>query len=155
MRDALESVWPLLCGMQVVNALVFVYDGLIYATQDWAYVRNLMAAACLLVFAPLLAIGAALAPSLRAVWIAKAALNGVRFVGAFHLLHCSPLAASWGASAAAESAAVESARTPTTSAAARSAARCERVALAAGAPTLGYDAVADTLPLQRGRGRPR
>jgi hypothetical protein len=40
-------VWPLLCAMQLVNSLVFVYDGLIFATQRWSYVRNVMLVACL------------------------------------------------------------------------------------------------------------
>ena len=46
-RDDLRSVWPLLCAMQLVNSLVFVYDGLIFATQRWTYVRNVMLVACL------------------------------------------------------------------------------------------------------------
>lgn len=46
-RDDLRSVWPLLCAMQLVNSLVFVYDGLIFATQRWSYVRNVMLVACL------------------------------------------------------------------------------------------------------------
>ena len=152
MRSALESVWPLLCGMQAVNALVFVYDGLMYATQNWAYVRNLMAVACILVYAPLLALGSALAPSLRAVWIAKAALNSVRFIGAYYLLHCSPLAASWGASASAGAGAGAGASAGA-SAGARSAARGERAALTASAPALGYDAVAEAVPLARSSAR--
>ncbi len=32
-------VWALLCAMQPVNGAVFVYDGLLYATQSFAWVR--------------------------------------------------------------------------------------------------------------------
>merc|ERR1712166_1035249 len=36
----LVMLWPILCGMQVINAIVFVLDGFIYATQSFVFVRN-------------------------------------------------------------------------------------------------------------------
>ena len=49
-------LWRLLCAMQPANALVFVYDGLLYATRSFTYVRNALAIGTLLLFAPALAI---------------------------------------------------------------------------------------------------
>ena len=42
----LKSIWPILCAMQVINAAVFVLDGLIYAAHAFRFVRNLMIIAC-------------------------------------------------------------------------------------------------------------
>ena len=83
----LSRVWPLLCGMQVVNAAVFVYDGLIYATKSFAYVRNVMLGGCLGVFAPLLATAFVEGHTLLWIWAAKAVLNGWRLVWAVRLIH--------------------------------------------------------------------
>ena len=88
-RAQLREVWPLLVGMQPVNALVFVYDGLIYATHSFRYVRNLMLVGVGLVFAPLLATGFAVTAgsgSLLWIWGAKAALNLWRALGAVALI---------------------------------------------------------------------
>ena len=72
--------------MQLINSLVFVYDGLIYATKSFAFVRKLMLAGALLLFAPLLAGGWVLYRTLFAVWVAKAALNAWRCAGAVWLI---------------------------------------------------------------------
>ena len=62
-------------GMQVVNAAVFVYDGLIYACGEFRFVRNLMLGGTLLLYAPLLVSGYFAFGSLLAIWAAKSALN--------------------------------------------------------------------------------
>ena len=38
--DHLMSVWLLICLVQPINSLVFVYDGLVYATQQYAYGKS-------------------------------------------------------------------------------------------------------------------
>ena len=48
-------LWALLCALQPVNSLVFVYDGLLFATQSFAYARNALAIGAIGVFAPGLA----------------------------------------------------------------------------------------------------
>ena len=88
--EALHSVWPLLCACQTVNALVFVYDGVLYATQSFAYLRNLTLCACGLVYVPILFLELEVwGMSLLALWSAKACLNATRCVGAIWLLHFS------------------------------------------------------------------
>merc|ERR1712070_1236401 len=59
-RDAhvkalLYTAWPLLCALQPINAAVFVYDGLLYATRSFGFVMKALAVGALGVFAPALA----------------------------------------------------------------------------------------------------
>ena len=80
-------LWVVLCVLQPINALVFVYDGLLYATRSFRYVRNALLIGALAIFAP--ALGAAVCVhTLLAIWIAKAALNVWRCVTALVRIHC-------------------------------------------------------------------
>ena len=85
-RLLLGGLWPLLAGMQVVNAVVFVLDGFIYAAHEFRFVRNLMLVACVGWFGPALAVGWKIWHTLLLVWVAKAGLNGIRCAGAVWLL---------------------------------------------------------------------
>ena len=79
-----SGLWWLLVGMQPVNALVFVYDGLLYAVQAFAFKRNIVALGGFGVYLPVLLV-AILGPTratLLFVWLAYAGLTAVRFVGA-------------------------------------------------------------------------
>uniref|UniRef100_A0A7S0L012 Protein DETOXIFICATION n=2 Tax=Coccolithus braarudii TaxID=221442 RepID=A0A7S0L012_9EUKA len=90
----LKSVWPLLCLLQPCNALVFVYDGLLYATQSFAYLRNALFVGVVCVFAPGLAAAVAWGgDGLLNVWEAKAALNVWRACTALVRIHL--LASPW------------------------------------------------------------
>ncbi|GBG32937.1 Protein DETOXIFICATION 42 [Hondaea fermentalgiana] len=86
-RAALRTVWPLLSLMQLCNAVVFVYDGLIYATQAFHYVRNIMLAGSLLLFLPLVVFAYYTFHSLLSIWFAKAVLNLWRALGAVYVIH--------------------------------------------------------------------
>ena len=81
------ALWPLLCALQPVNSLVFVYDGLLYATRSFAYVRNALALGMLLVFAPALALVLSRAHTLLGIWAAKACLNSWRCATALVRIH--------------------------------------------------------------------
>lgn len=83
----LSKTWWVLVASQPVNSLTFVYDGLMYASQHFGYVRNYMLAGFLLVFAPLLALAVVTLRTLWGVWLAKAALNVWRAGGAAYLVH--------------------------------------------------------------------
>ncbi len=81
-------LWLLLCVLQPVNALVFVYDGLLYAVRAFRFVRNALVFGVLLSFAPGLVAAKVIAPSsLIAIWIAKAALNACRCASALIYIH--------------------------------------------------------------------
>ena len=74
-----RSAWRILALAQPLNALVFVYDGLVYAFQDFAYARELMSTGVGYVFLPsLIYVTVARDTSLADVWRCKVALNAWR-----------------------------------------------------------------------------
>ena len=81
MRRQLRGAWPLLAAMQLCNSLVFVYDGLLSAAQQFRFVRDLFLVGVLGLFAPALALvlaphdGVPGAGTLAGIWSAKAVLN--------------------------------------------------------------------------------
>ncbi|GAB4224721.1 MAG: MATE family efflux transporter [Acidobacteriota bacterium] len=76
--DPLRATWPVIALTQPLNALVYVWDGLLFGRRDFAYLRRHMLIGVLLVFVPLLlALGWARG-SLVGVWLALVGLNGYR-----------------------------------------------------------------------------
>jgi Na+-driven multidrug efflux pump len=74
-----RSAWRTLALAQPLNALVFVYDGLVYAFQDFAYARELMSTGVGYVFLPsLIYVTVARDTTLADVWRCKVALNAWR-----------------------------------------------------------------------------
>jgi hypothetical protein len=83
-----DSVWHILAGAQPLNAVVFVYDGLIYSFQEFGFVRELMEVGVGFVFLPALAAAAgASPPTLAGVWAAKVGLNTWRALGLGTRIH--------------------------------------------------------------------
>ena len=70
-----SGVWRVLVIAQPVNAACFVYDGFIYATHSFEYIREVMASGVGLVFLPALFFANRPTASLRGIWTAKLALN--------------------------------------------------------------------------------
>lgn len=88
----LMTLWPLLCGMQIINSSVFVLDGFVYATQSFSFIRNLMIIGVVGWFAPAMLVSTFtdfVPHTLLAVWISKAGLNLIRAVGALWLMYVS------------------------------------------------------------------
>lgn len=81
------KLWFVLSIVQPINAAVFVYDGLLYASQSFAFVRNMMLAGFVVVFCPILAIANWGLHTLWSVWAAKAALNTWRLCAAIWRIH--------------------------------------------------------------------
>lgn len=80
--QVVDGVWLLLALMQPVNAAVFVYDGLLYAMQAFAFKRNIVALATLGLYLPAIAWAALYFHNLLAVWVAYALLTACRCAGA-------------------------------------------------------------------------
>ena len=80
-------LWLLVCIVQPLNSLVFVYDGLLYASQSFAYTRNIMLLGFCLVFCPLITVAQLSVQALWGVWVAKAALNMCRLLGGVFRIH--------------------------------------------------------------------
>lgn len=79
-RAVLRQLWPLLCVAQPVNALVFVYDGLVYAVEEYGFVRNVMLIGAVLLFLPVTLGGYFCVGTLLMLWVAKGLLNTWRCV---------------------------------------------------------------------------
>ena len=82
-----DGTWTVLVAAQPINGLVFVYDGLMYASQSFTFIRNYMLAGFFFIFCPLLAFEMAFWDTLWGVWIANAAINAWRAAGAAYLIH--------------------------------------------------------------------
>ena len=80
-------LWFFLCLAQPINAGVFVYDGLMYATQSFSCSRTVMLTGFVFAFAPLLALTQWRLHALWGVWGAKAAHNVWRLAGAVLRVH--------------------------------------------------------------------
>lgn len=61
---AVLHIWSLLCAMQVVNAVVFTYDGLLVASAEFTFSRNSLIAGFVAVFLPAIIIGCVSSPLL-------------------------------------------------------------------------------------------
>jgi Na+-driven multidrug efflux pump len=81
------GIWVVLVTSQPINGLVFVYDGLMYSSQNFIFIRNYMILGFFVVFCPLLAVEIAVWQSLWGVWVANAAYNTWRAAGAAYLIH--------------------------------------------------------------------
>lgn len=82
-----SGTWLILTISQPVNGLVFVYDGLMYASQSFKFIRNYMILGFLIIFCPIWAGQLAISHSLAGVWAAKSAMNIWRVGGAAYLIH--------------------------------------------------------------------
>ena len=64
-----------------------MYDGVLYATRSFAYIRNALTVGFMLIFAPALALVVGSTHSLLGVWTAKATLNIWRCATALYRIH--------------------------------------------------------------------
>ena len=71
----LQQLWPYFCACQVSNAVVFTYDGLLIAAEQFAFARDVLLGGTLGLFLPALLAGFFGTRTLAAVWLAKALLN--------------------------------------------------------------------------------
>jgi len=81
------GIWIVLVTSQPINGLVFVYDGLMYSSQNFIFIRNYIILGFFVVFCPILAVEIYEWQTLWGVWIANAAFNTWRAAGAAYLIH--------------------------------------------------------------------
>lgn len=81
------GTWNLLVLIQPINSLVFVYDGLMMASQSFVFIRNYFLVGFVLIFLPVIGLQITIWQSLCAVWFAKALFNIWRCIGAAYLIH--------------------------------------------------------------------
>lgn len=76
----LSSVWFWLAASQPVNALAYVYDGILFGAKDFVFLRKRMMEGFLFVFLPLVLWGFLKTESLLGLWLALIGLNGYRML---------------------------------------------------------------------------
>ncbi|KAI8103968.1 hypothetical protein M9435_006494 [Picochlorum sp. BPE23] len=82
-----NGTWQLLSLVQPLNSLVFVYDGLMYASQSFTFIRNYFLVGFFVVFMPIIGLQISVWHTLWGVWMAKAFFNVWRCLGAAYLIH--------------------------------------------------------------------
>ena len=82
-----DKTWILLVAVQPINSLVFVYDGLMYASQSFVFIRNYFLLGFFIIFMPVIGLQLTIWKSLWAVWLSKAVFNVWRCLGAAYLIH--------------------------------------------------------------------
>jgi len=82
-----DKTWLLLVAVQPINSLVFVYDGLMYASQSFVFIRNYFLVGFFVIFMPVIGLQVTVWKSLWAVWLSKALFNVWRCLGAAYLIH--------------------------------------------------------------------
>lgn len=76
----LGTIWFWLAVSQPINAVAYVYDGILFGTRDFVFLRKRMMEAFLFVFLPLVLWGFLKMESLLGLWLALIGLNGYRVV---------------------------------------------------------------------------
>lgn len=82
-----HHLWVVICIAQPLNSLVFIYDGLLYASQSFKFTRNIMLCGFFAVFLPLILFVQWQVQTLWGIWAAKAALNVCRLLGGVYRIH--------------------------------------------------------------------
>lgn len=76
----LGTIWFWLAASQPINAMAYVYDGILFGAKDFVFLRKRMMEGFLLVFLPLALWGFLKAESLLGLWLALIGLNGYRML---------------------------------------------------------------------------
>lgn len=76
----LGTVWFWLAASQPINAVAYVYDGILFGAKDFVFLRKRMMEGFLFVFLPLVFWGFLKTESLLGLWMALIGLNGYRML---------------------------------------------------------------------------
>lgn len=76
----LGTIWFWLAASQPINALAYVYDGILFSARDFVFLRKRSIEAFFLVFLPLVLWGFLKTKSLLGLWLALIGLNGYRML---------------------------------------------------------------------------
>ena len=85
--ERISWFWWVVVLSQIPNALIFVYDGILFGSKDFAFLRSRMTEGLLFVCLPILAYEHFVYPSIRLVWLAMAGLYIYRFITSAYFFH--------------------------------------------------------------------
>ncbi|MFK7825109.1 MAG: MATE family efflux transporter [Oligoflexales bacterium] len=90
LRTLLDTIWLILVLTQPINGLVYVYDGILFGTRDYTFLRKRMLEGLVLIFIPSIGLLTIILDNLFGVWLSLCLLAGYRMAtsAAFH--HFSP-----------------------------------------------------------------
>lgn len=83
----LDGIWWVLALTQPINAMAYVYDGLLFGSRDFAFLRRHMLVGVLGVFVPLLYLGGVHYVSLLGAWLSITGLNLYRCLSCAWCFH--------------------------------------------------------------------
>lgn len=86
-EEQVRSVWWVLVAQQFANSLLAVYEGSLYATKSFGFVRNVVVSGFLLIFVPALLASMYTTRSLQMVMLAKLAYDLFRCLCYAYRLH--------------------------------------------------------------------
>ena len=76
----MDTIWFWLAASQPINAMAYIYDGILFGAKDFVFLRKRMMEGFLLVFLPLVLWGFLKIESLLGLWLALIGLNGYRML---------------------------------------------------------------------------
>ena len=79
----LATIWFWLAASQPINAIAYVYDGILFGSKDFAFLRKRMVEGFIFVFLPLVLWGFLKTESLLGLWMALIGLNVYRLFSGF------------------------------------------------------------------------
>ena len=88
--ESVQSLWWIILLIQPINAMLAVYEGLLYASQSFSYVRNTIVSGFLLVFLPLFVTGSFTnMGSIQLVILSKTCFDAYRAISYAYKVHFS------------------------------------------------------------------
>lgn len=79
----IDQYWWIIVLTTPLNALTFVYDGILFGSREYRFLRNSVAGALIVAFFPVLIVGHLTTLSITTIWLAFAARNCFRLITAF------------------------------------------------------------------------
>ena len=80
LKILLDKVWPILVFTQPINGLVYVYDGILFGTRDYALLRKRMMEGLCLIFLPAMTIFYLVFNNLFGIWLSLTLLASYRAI---------------------------------------------------------------------------
>ena len=94
LKIILDEIWYILVLMQPINGLVYVYDGILFGTRDYAFLRKRMLEGLFMVFLPSLIAVSLLINKLFGIWLCLSLLAGYRLVTSAAFYRFSPISST-------------------------------------------------------------
>lgn len=89
LKAKIDEIWLILVFTQPINGLVYVYDGILFGTRDYVFLRKRMFEGLLIVFMPSMIINTISSGDLFGIWLSLALLACYRWISSARFFHFS------------------------------------------------------------------